>query len=124
SLLVPLQPYWTLPLLAIAAAACSASHAVRADMRANLPRGSSRTAFCCILLTASFAVSGPSMVYDSGLYHYPLMRWMAEFGVAPGSALLHFRYGFSSSWLATAAAVDFGPWQGRAAAVTGGLAYA
>jgi len=60
--------------------------------------------------------------YDTGLYHYPLTRWLSSYGTVRGLALIHFRFGFSSSWFALAAPFDFGPLQGRIASLLGGFA--
>jgi hypothetical protein len=41
--------------------------------------------------------------YDAGLYHLPFIRWIAEAGSVPGLANLHYRFGFNSTWLTSAA---------------------
>lgn len=60
--------------------------------------------------------------YDTGLYHYQFVRWLSQYGTVRGFALLQERFGVSSSWFALAAPFDFGPFQGRVAGLTGGLA--
>ncbi|MBM3811344.1 MAG: hypothetical protein FJW20_06875 [Acidimicrobiia bacterium] len=59
-----------------------------------------------ILLATALNSSGPVTHHDTGLYHYPLIHWLAGFGAVPGLALVHYRFGFSSSWLAASAAMD------------------
>jgi hypothetical protein len=75
-------------------------------------------------LAAIAALSSTRLVqaYDTGLYHYQMVRWLSEYGTVPGLALIHFRFGFSSSWFALAAPFDFGPIQGRISGLFGGLA--
>jgi hypothetical protein len=43
---------------------------------------------------------------DTGLYHYSTIRWLADFGIVPGVALLYSQLGFMSSWLALAAPLN------------------
>ncbi len=50
---------------------------------------------------------------DTGGYHYPLTRWLAEHGVTPGLALLQLQYGYASPWYAFVAPFEAGYWQGR-----------
>jgi hypothetical protein len=45
--------------------------------------------------------------HDAGYYHASVIRWMAEYGVVPGMALLFSNLGFTSSWFAFVA-----PWTG------------
>lgn len=63
----------------------------------------------------------PVPTYDTGLYHYQAVRWLAEHGTVPGLALVHGRFGFVSSWFALAAPLDFSPLEGRQTAVLGAL---
>jgi hypothetical protein len=77
-----------------------------------------------ILAATAANVSGPVSHSDTGLYHYQLMRWISDFGAVQGLGLLHYRLGFSSSWLSASAALDFPPWAGRAATIWNGLLFA
>jgi hypothetical protein len=70
--------------------------------------GMQRATFALILLVAAWNATGPVELYDTGLYHYQMLRWLNQAGTVPGLALLHFRFGFSSSWFALAAAFDSG----------------
>lgn len=74
-----------------------------------------------VLAGAAWNSSGPVMLFDTGLYHYPLAEWLERFGTVAGQALLHHRFGFSSSWIAASAALDHGWMDGRSAAVLNGL---
>ncbi|MFM2431441.1 MAG: hypothetical protein RLZZ511_2654 [Cyanobacteriota bacterium] len=51
--------------------------------------------------------------HDAGYYHASVIRWMTEYGVVPGIALLFSNLGFTSSWFAFVA-----PWTGPALAQT------
>ncbi len=77
-----------------------------------------------LLAANAWNSAGQVTVYDTGLYHYPLIRWLHEFGTVPGQALLHHRLGFSSPWLTVPAVLDFGPLAGRTASVLNGLVLA
>ena len=54
------------------------------------------------LLAAS--ITGIQVIhwYDSGLYHIQDIKWLATFGLVPGLALIHSRFGFVSSWFSCA----------------------
>ncbi|HEX8148871.1 MAG TPA: hypothetical protein VF591_16935 [Pyrinomonadaceae bacterium] len=69
---------------------------------------------------ASFA-SQPVTYFDTGLYHFQNVRWLAEHGAVPGLALLHIRFAFASAWFALAAPFEAGPFEARAAAVACGF---
>jgi hypothetical protein len=57
---------------------------------------------------------------DTGLYHFQAIRWLSQFGVVPGLALLHHRFGFTSSWFALAAPFNFDIFESRLTTLTGG----
>ncbi|AFY96575.1 LIC_10190 family membrane protein [Chamaesiphon minutus] len=48
----------------------------------------------------------PVQWYDSGLYHYSLLRWLSNFGTVPGLALLFANLGFTSAWFAFSAPLN------------------
>lgn len=58
---------------------------------------------------------------DTGLYHYSVVRWLAQYGSVPGVALLFSNFGFTSAWFALAAPFDFGVFVARASAVANGF---
>lgn len=59
--------------------------------------------------------------YDSGLYHMQVIKWLSEFGLVPGLALIHSRFGFISSWFSLPALFNHGILQGRISALPGAL---
>jgi hypothetical protein len=61
--------------------------------------------------------------YDLGLYHFGIMKWLAEYGVLPGLGLIHFRFGFTSAWFSLAAIFNHGIAQDRGYAVLGGFSF-
>ncbi len=58
---------------------------------------------------------------DTGLYHYSTIRWLADFGIVPGVALLYSQLGFMSSWLALAAPLNPSIVGSHVTAVTNGF---
>jgi len=46
--------------------------------------------------------------FDTGLYHYGVIRWLSEFGTVPGFALINARFGFTSAWFALLAPFNHG----------------
>jgi len=75
-----------------------------------------------IAVGAAALASDPVTLYDSLVYHVGIVRWLHEYGVVPGVALIHNRLGHLSAWFALGAAFDGGPVAGRAANVPLGLA--
>ncbi len=72
-------------------------------------------------MLGAYAAADPIKIFDTGVYHYPLVRWLATTGTIPGLALLYGNFGFTSSWFALTAALDHGFFQGRVAGVFSGL---
>lgn len=60
---------------------------------------------------------------DTGLYHYSLTQWLAQYGTVPGIALLFENLGFTSSWFALAAPLNPESLESRVSAVTNGFVY-
>jgi hypothetical protein len=58
---------------------------------------------------------------DTGLYHYSLIQWLAQYGTVPGIALLFENLGFTSTWFALAAPLNPEILQSRVSAVTNGF---
>ncbi|NJO39261.1 MAG: hypothetical protein HC769_00385 [Cyanobacteria bacterium CRU_2_1] len=58
---------------------------------------------------------------DTGLYHYSVIQWLAQFGSVPGVALLFANFGFTSSWFAFAAPLNAEILDDRVSAVTNGF---
>jgi hypothetical protein len=118
SLLVPLMPWgW----LVIAAVAGLGFHRA---FRGDLPGGAPAKLLALVLGVCALATSGVVMLHDTGLYHYGMLRWLAETGTVPGLELIGYRFGFSSAWFALGAALDAGPWRGRGATAANGLVFA
>jgi hypothetical protein len=66
--------------------------------------------FVALCVVAGLALSQSVLVnYDSGLYHLPFIHWIAEAGSVPGLANLHYRFGFNSTWLTSAALFSNSP---------------
>jgi hypothetical protein len=66
--------------------------------------------FVMLCVVAGLALSQSVLLtYDTGLYHLPFIRWIAEAGSVPGLANLHYRFGFNSTWLTSAALFSNSP---------------
>jgi len=76
-----------------------------------------------LFVAAAVAVS-PVTLTDTGIYHYPAMRWLSEYGVVKGLALLDVQLGYASPWFALFAPFVHGGLKTRAAALAGGFALA
>ncbi|QUW03655.1 hypothetical protein J8C06_04250 [Chloracidobacterium validum] len=66
-----------------------------------------------ILNIVAFLASQEVKNIDTGGYHYPIVRWLVEYGVTYGLALLQLQYGYISTWYALIAPFEAGPWQGH-----------
>jgi hypothetical protein len=58
---------------------------------------------------------------DSGLYHLQVTKWISEYGLVPGLALIHSRFGFISSWFVLPAFLNHGFLQDRLLSLAGAL---
>lgn len=56
-----------------------------------------------LILLFAFGSSRGYMHYDTGLYHAQAIRWIEEYGVVPGLANLHSRFGYNSASFALCA---------------------
>jgi hypothetical protein len=84
------------------------------------------TVFGLVIVTlalAFFTAVGPIEWYDTGLYHYQLVRWLSEYGSVPGLALIHERFGFTSTWFALIASLQVGPIKNHLATVVNGFIF-
>lgn len=124
SVVLPLSPAVGFGLFLILSTVAGSVKSVRSDFETLLRHLTRPVKLGFGFLVVVTALNATRLVeaYDTGLYHYPLTSWLARYGTVPGLALIHFRFGFSSSWFALAAPFDFGPFQGRTAALLGGLA--
>jgi hypothetical protein len=79
--------------------------------------------FATLLLTISYVTTQIVTWYDTGLYHFGIIKWLSKYGSVPGLALLYYGFGYASSWFALAA--SFNDWilDTRASTLTGGFAF-
>lgn len=61
-------------------------------------------------LIALIKASGPTEIWDEGQYFLPLIRWIENFPVIPGSALFHDRMGYNSAFHMSNAVYSFAFW--------------
>ena len=88
-------------------------------------RLSAAAGLLAVALVAAAAVAvAPVTLVDTGIYHYPAMRWLAEYGVVKGTALLDVQLGYASPWFALFAPWVHGGLKTRAAGLAGGFALA
>ena len=62
----------------------------------------------CALLWIANRALGPSVFYDTGMYHQPSVAWTNAFAIVPGLGNLHGRLAFNSTALLLAAPFDVG----------------
>ncbi|ESA32847.1 hypothetical protein N836_02200 [Leptolyngbya sp. Heron Island J] len=61
--------------------------------------------------------------FDTGLYHFGAIRWIADYGAVPGIALLNNGFAFVSSWFALAAPFNPGFLGDRSSAILNGYLF-
>ncbi|MFQ3619295.1 MAG: hypothetical protein SNJ57_21235 [Cyanobacteriota bacterium] len=75
-----------------------------------------------VLLLAIALLSQGATLSDTGLYHLQLVQWLGRVGAVPGLALLHDRFGFTSTWFALSASFSAGDRLGAMVGLLGGYA--
>ena len=70
---------------------------------------------------AAWAATRQVDYYDTGLYHHQAVKWMTEYGIVKGVALISFRFAWLSSWFSFAAPFNYGAMSGRESGIVGGL---
>ena len=95
-----------LAMLAVLAPAAFFGRRSLADFWREKKKTTSPVRWCVyVFLTLLFAYGSSRgyMHYDTGLYHAQSIRWIAEYGVVPGLANLHSRFGYNSAAFALCA---------------------
>jgi hypothetical protein len=64
---------------------------------------------------------GPTTLFDTGMYHQPVVAWTNSHAIVPGLGNLHGRLAFNSASLLLASVFDVGPLDGAALHVANGL---
>lgn len=80
------------------------------------------TVWTSLLGLVAFISTSKVELFDVGLYHFQLIQWLSKFGTVPGLALLHSRFGFTSSWFSLVASFNLESLSGKTIALSGGLA--
>ena len=108
-------------LLLLGLSLCSAQN--RRDLGGLARRAGSGTVVGLLVLTVGVGsyCSQVLVWYDSGLYHVQVIKWLSKFGLVPGLALFHGRFGVISSWFALPAPLNHGLFQGRISTLPGAL---
>lgn len=76
-----------------------------------------------IVLIVAARLVQPLEHYDTGLYHYGTVNWLASQGAVSGMALVHFRFAFSPAWFALTAIFNHGAFTGRLLMMANGALY-
>ncbi len=75
------------------------------ELLVSIDRRSVRVAMISAILLTAFS-STTTRFYDTGLYHYQVVKWLANFGTVPGLGLVHSRFSFNSSFFTISAILD------------------
>lgn len=88
------------------------------------PRGSVWMVLVSLLLMVvylAYKTLGPATNYDTGLYHWGLIRYLSDFGNVPGLANLFLPFGYANAQFPLAATLTSGPWQAEGWRLLNGL---
>jgi hypothetical protein len=80
--------------------------------------------FLTLVIAIAAMMAQPVTWLDTGLYHSGAIQWLARYGAVPGVALIHDRFGFTSSWFALAAPFNDPSFGFRSSTVTNGFVFA
>ncbi len=75
------------------------------ELLASIDRRSVYISVISAILVGIFA-SILTMWYDSGLYHYQVIKWLANFGTVPGLGLIHHRLAKPASFFTISAVLE------------------
>jgi len=127
SLVVPLSPWAGSATAAVLGAVALGQRGGRTELRRQWQGLQARRGWAIasgvFALAVAFYGVQPVTLYDTGLYHFQMLRWLAQVGTVPGLALFFYPLGYPSSWLALAAPWEAGPLAARSASVTGTLVF-
>ncbi|HEY9607562.1 MAG TPA: hypothetical protein V6C85_38610 [Allocoleopsis sp.] len=125
SLVLPLSPLVGTVVAASLAAVALQSPFTRTEIVALLSALSTRWILGFIVLELVVAASTAQVItyFDTGLYHFQVIQWLSQFKAVIGLALIHSRFGFTSSWFTLAAPFNAGIFEARIGALTGGFAF-
>lgn len=125
SLLLPLSPAVGIAIASIGVAIALQRQDVRLELHSALQNFTWKWKFISLTLATLVALFASQIVtaYDTGLYHFQVIKWLSEFGAVPGLSLIFYTFGYPSSWLALAAPFNFGSLATKATTVTGGFAF-
>ena len=123
SLFAPLSPLVTATAVLLLLGAVLTRQKTRAEIARACRQVSAANlvGVLAVLLGAAAYCSQVIVWYDSGLYHVQVVKWLSEYGLVPGLALIHSRFGFISSWFTLPASFNHGPLAGRMMALPGAL---
>jgi len=120
SLFSPLSPPVSLCVITIAIIICLCLRQNRGFI-SKLIQVTRSNWFAALVPLVCVSIFGTQIVhwYDSGLYHIQVIKWLSEFGLVPGLALIHSRFGFVSSWFTLVAPFNSGIFEGRVFSLPG-----
>jgi hypothetical protein len=123
SLFGPLSPLVVVSALSVSMGISLVGRQHRRVLR-FLGRGFAKDTVVGVLALAGGTAAYCSQVivwYDSGLYHVQTIKWLSEYGLVPGLAMIHSRFGFISSWFTLPAVFNHGILVARVASLPGAL---
>lgn len=105
SLVLPLSPLVGVTVATILVLLSLCSPQIRTEIIAFRLLLSSRKMIGFLTVTVAVAALTSQQIvwFDTGLYHLGSIRWLSQFGAVPGIALIHTKFGFTSSWFTFAA---------------------
>jgi hypothetical protein len=105
SFFLPLSPWLGIAIAALLCGFAGCRLGTRQLLGAVRARVTGRRLLLTLLLMILIALPMTQSVvwYDTGLYHFGVIRWLANYGTVPGLSLLVSQFGFFATWFALAA---------------------
>lgn len=96
SFFLPLTPWVGITLMALLVGLAWRRPGARQLLGAVRARATGRKTLLVFLLMLVISVptTQPVIWYDTGLYHFGVIRWLANYGTVPGLSLLVSQFGF------------------------------
>lgn len=119
SLFLPLSHWFVIVVEAVVITVAILIPGVREEISSLLKALTIKDGFIVFVILTIVAayMSQPIICIDTGFYHLQSIKWLSQYGVVPGLALLHHRLGYVSAWFAMAAPFHQGILTPRASTV-------
>ena len=125
SIILPVSLGLSVSTLAVLGGACLMFRPSRCELKLLLSSSGKTLGLTVLALEIGVAalINRPIVWFDTGSYHLGIMRWLNQFGVVPGVALINGNFGFTSAWFPFSAPFTAELFGHKIGAVTNGFVF-